>query len=99
VCTLIHVLRDHLGSSEDCTLMDSMYVCSSEVCAGIFKQSMGAVGTRKNRVVITGGIGSLESILGLLKSSKIRAQYLSTVAGVLDELYIQLIPLAEARQS
>jgi hypothetical protein len=51
----------------------------------------------------TGGIGSLESILGLLKSLKIRAQYISTVAGVLDELYSQLIPLSgvavQARQS
>jgi hypothetical protein len=50
--------------------------------AGIFKQSTGArnrVGTR-NRVVVQarqptqpGGIGSLESILGFLKSLKIRA--------------------------
>jgi hypothetical protein len=50
--------------------------------AGIYKQSMGA----GNRVGVglsyrparlhtqTGGIGSLESILGLLKSLKIRAQ-------------------------
>ncbi len=44
-------------------------ICSSadgSISAGIFKQSMGA----RNQV----GIGSLESILGLLKSLKIRAQ-------------------------
>jgi hypothetical protein len=59
------------------------------LCAGIFKQSLrGAKAPSKNRVVITGppgntqpgGIGSLESILGLLKSLKIRAQYISAVA-------------------
>ncbi len=43
-------------------------------CAGIFKQYMGA----RNQVEIEfsyrpGGIGSLESILGFLKSYKIRA--------------------------
>jgi hypothetical protein len=49
--------------------------------AGIFKQSIGGWEPSRNRVVVParqatqpGGIGSLESILGLLKSLKIRAQ-------------------------
>ncbi len=49
-------------------------------CAGIFKQSMGAIGTEYNRVVIParqathpGRIDSLESTLGLIKSLEIRA--------------------------
>ncbi len=49
-------------------------------CAGIFKQSMGARHPSRNRLVVParqvaqpGGIGSLESSLGLLKSLKIRA--------------------------
>ncbi len=48
--------------------------------AGIFKQYMGALEPSRNRVVVmarqateAGGIDSLESILGLLKSLKIRA--------------------------
>jgi hypothetical protein len=49
--------------------------------AGILKQFMGAKEPSRNRVVVparkaphTDGIGSLESILGLHKSLKIRAQ-------------------------
>ncbi len=48
--------------------------------AGIFKQSKGGQEPSRNRVVVparrttqAGGIDSLESILGLLKSLKIRA--------------------------
>ncbi len=39
---------------------------------GIFKQSMGAIGPARLNTQL-GGIGSLESILGHLKSLKIRA--------------------------
>ncbi len=53
-------------------------VMKGAVSAGIFKQSMGA----RYRVVVPpahqakqpSGIGSLESMIGLLKSLKIRAQ-------------------------
>jgi hypothetical protein len=50
---------------------------NKNTCAGIFKQTMGARETSKNRVVILarratqpGGISTMESILGLLKSYK-----------------------------
>jgi hypothetical protein len=52
------------------------------ICAGIFNQSIGRYELSRNKVVIParqatstqpGGIDSLESILGLLKSLKIRA--------------------------
>ena len=43
-------------------------------CAEIFKQSMKVV-VPARKATQPGGIGSLESILGLLKSLKIRAQF------------------------
>ncbi len=61
---------------------------NKENIAGLFKQSMGA----RNRVGVglsyrlarlqTGGIGSLKTILGLLKSLKIRALHFFAVAGM-----------------
>ncbi len=59
-----------------------VHVYTSITSAGIFKQSMGA----RNRVGLSyvparqatqpGGVGSLEAILGLLKSLKIRQSFL-----------------------
>jgi hypothetical protein len=55
----------------------------TQICAGISKQSMGGLEPSGNRIVVPAarqatrpeGIGSLESILGLLESLKIRALY------------------------
>jgi hypothetical protein len=59
-------------------------------CAGMFRQSLG---TNRNRVVVSarqatqpGGIGSLESILDLLKSLEIRA------GGPVRQLYFYSVP-------
>ncbi len=78
---------------------------TQEPCAGIFKQSMGArnqVGI--HRVVVSArqatqpvGIGSLESILGLLKSLKIRALVLAPTSGSLLWLVFHLCTVCAAR--
>jgi hypothetical protein len=78
-CEGVHLGGGHLGGGGERGPVQT--VKQKETCAGIFEQSMGGQEPSRNSVVVParqattqpGGIGSLESILGLLKSLKIRA--------------------------